>query len=261
MLPFSFRRVANLSKSARLKDRLLEDARLQQMSAIGSNIQQHQCQQPPQCQLTPQLLPPVTATPFTPPSLLLPYPSSPLPLPSPSPPLPLPSPSPPPPPLPLPSPSPPLPMPPSPPLSTDGLEILESSQTFVCPFKYHPVDNQWQRMTCENMGLIYVQSNNITPGGLQVSLTAPASIRSIRGDGNCFFRSLSYIITGSERQHASVRLAIPRHMRAFGHLLHLHHNLIENVNDYIKDGSKLYMGNTSRDLCTDTSTWDLPLCL
>ena len=269
--PFSFQRVANLSKSVRLKDRLIEDARLQQMSVVATegsstqSLQQQmsvvategsstqslrcQCQQPPQCQLPPQPQPlsqqVVPATPFSP----IPLPSlSPPPRPLYSPSLPPPPPLPPPSPLPSPSPSPPPPpaspsqppppttrplhLPPSPSLSIDGLEMLESSQTYVCPYKYHPVDNQWQRMTCENMGLIYIQSNDITPGGLHVSLTVPASIRSIRGDGNCFFRSLSYIITGSEEQHESVRLAIVRHMRAFGHLLHLHHDN-RSIDEYI----------------------------
>ena len=264
--PFSFQRVANLSKSVRLKDRLIEDARLQQMSVVaieGSSTQslqqqmsvvategnstlslQRQCQQPPQCQLPPQPQPlsqqVVPATPFSPiplPSLSPPprplySPSLPPPPPPPSP-LPSPSLSPPPPPSPPPPMTPPLHLPPSPSLSIDGLEMLESSQTYECPYKYHPVDNQWQRMTCENMGLIYIQSNDITPGGLHVSLTVPASIRSIRGDGNCFFRSLSYIITGSEEQHESVRLAIVRHMRAFGHLLHLHHDN-RSIDEYIQ---------------------------
>ena len=265
--PFSFQRVANLSKSVRLKDRLIEDARLQQMSVVateGSSTQslqqqmsvvategsstlslQRQCQQPPQCQLPPQPQPlsqqVVPATPFSPiplPSLSPPprplYSPSLPPQPLPPPPSPLPSPSlsPPPPPSPPPPTTPPLHLPPSPSLSIDGLEMLESSQTYECPYKYHPVDNQWQRMTCENMGLIYIQSNDITPGGLHVSLTVPASIRSIRGDGNCIFRSLSYIITGSEEQHESVRLAIVRHMRAFGHLLHLHHDN-RSIDEYI----------------------------
>ena len=263
--PFSFQRVANLSKSVRLKDRLIEDARLQQMSVVATegsstqSLQQQmsfvategsstqslrcQCQQPPQCQLPPQPQPlsqqVVPATPFSPiplpslsppprplysPSLPPPPPLSPLPSPSPSPPPASPS-------QPPPPTTPPLHLPPSTSLSIDGLEMLESSQTYECPYKYHPVDNQWQRMTCENMGLIYIQSNDITPGGLHVSLTVPASIRSIRGDGNCFFWSLSYIITGSE-EHESVRLAIVRHMRAFGHLLHLHHDN-RSIDEYI----------------------------
>ena len=221
--PFSFQRVANLSRSVRLKDRLIEDARLQQMSVVategsstqslqqlmsvvategsstqslqqqmsvvateGSSTQslqqqmsvvatkgsstlslQRQCQQPPQCQLPPQPQPlsqqVVPATPFSPiplPSLSPPprplYSPSLPPQPLPPPPSPLPSPSlsPPPPPSPPPPTTPPLHLPPSPSLSIDGLEMLESSQTYECPYKYHPVDNQWQRMTCENMGLI-----------------------------------------------------------------------------------------------------------
>ena len=36
--PFSFQRVANLSKSVRLKDRLQEDSRLQQMSTVAPNV-------------------------------------------------------------------------------------------------------------------------------------------------------------------------------------------------------------------------------
>ena len=95
--------------------------------------------------------------------------------------------------------------------TSDDIEILECSQPYVCPYKYHPVDDQWQRTTCANMGLIYIQSSKTTPGGLHVPLTAPTSVRSIRGDGNCFFRSLSYIITGCEEQHKSVRRAIVRH--------------------------------------------------
>ena len=39
------------------------------------------------------------------------------------------------------------------------------------------------------------------------------------GDGNCLFRSLSYIITGSEDQHFSLRIAIVQHMLSIPHML------------------------------------------
>ena len=34
--------------------------------------------------------------------------------------------------------------------ASDDIEILECSQPYVCPYKYHPVDDQWQRTTCAN---------------------------------------------------------------------------------------------------------------
>ena len=47
-------------------------------------------------------------------------------------------------------------------------------------------------------------------GGPDVILTRPdlRFLRSIGGDGNCMFRSLSYVISGSEEHHFEIRLAI-----------------------------------------------------
>ena len=91
-------------------------------------------------------------------------------------------------------------------------ENLDSSQAYICPYKYHPVNEERQRVTCENMGLMYCVSNRTAPGGLHIPLTVPASVRSIKGDGNCFFKSISYVITGCEEQHHFVRRAILIHM-------------------------------------------------
>ena len=224
--PFSFQRVANLSKSVRLKDRLQEDSRLQQMSTAAPNVSSSssELQWPPS--LCPPSQPPLPPSPHP---LLSPVqthkieildgslpPSTPSQL------------------LLLPSPHP----IPSPALSTEShdIEILGSSQAYICPYKYHPVNEEWQRVTCENMGLMYCGSNRTAPGGLHIPLTVPASVRSIKGDGNCFFRSISYVTTGCEEQHEFVRRAILTHMRAFGHLLFLWLNgrTIDNVEEYIQ---------------------------
>ena len=98
------------------------------------------------------------------------------------------------------------------------VEILSTtdSSSFRC---YHPVDTEWQQRTCGDLKLRYCGPNGVTPGGPQVPLTTPLTRRNVKGDGNCLFRSLSYIITGSETQHMAVRQAIVRHMRSIGHFL------------------------------------------
>ena len=58
---FSFQRVANLSKSVRLKDRLQEDSRLQQMSTAAPNVSSSSSElpcPPPLCPPSLPLLPP-----------------------------------------------------------------------------------------------------------------------------------------------------------------------------------------------------------
>ena len=51
-------------------------------------------------------------------------------------------------------------------------------------------------------------------------LTRPncRSLKRIVGDGNCLFRSLCYIITGSEEQHLALRAAIVHHMLSVPHM-------------------------------------------
>ena len=45
------------------------------------------------------------------------------------------------------------------------------------------------------------------------------SLRSIGGDGNCLFRALCYIISGSEAKHGELRSAIVAHMRSIPYLV------------------------------------------
>ena len=79
--------------------------------------------------------------------------------------------------------------------------------------RYHPVDTEWQQNACHLLGITYHRPNGVTPGGPTVRLTYPHVRKRIRGDGNCMFRSFSFIITGSEEEHLLVRRAIVSYMR------------------------------------------------
>ena len=92
-------------------------------------------------------------------------------------------------------------------------DLIEEGATFHT-FKYNPGGVEWQQSMCEQLGLTYRGPNGVTPGGPDVVLRRPTSFRSTDDDGNCLFRSLCYIITGSEADHMIVRAAIIGHMRA-----------------------------------------------
>ena len=51
-------------------------------------------------------------------------------------------------------------------------------------------------------------------GGACTPLSSPQKIKPIQGDGNCMFRALSYVITGSEKHHLQVRANILEHMES-----------------------------------------------
>ena len=64
------------------------------------------------------------------------------------------------------------------------------------------------------MGLKFVKANGVSPGSGDTPLSRPdmRSIKKILGDGNCMFRALSRIVTGSQDQHSVIRAKIVQHM-------------------------------------------------
>ena len=134
-------------------------------------------------------------------------------------------------------------------------------QTEWRDYRYFPVDEAWQRQACRLLNLRFILPFERESGGPDVILTLPdtSSIRHIRGDGNCLFRALSFIITGSESQHSKVRSSIVAHMFNIpelltGHGADGHHNYLtyynggyHSVEDYLTRTSMDVEGSWGTD--------------
>ena len=90
-------------------------------------------------------------------------------------------------------------------INTEGVRSL--SRTAWPAYRYHQVDETWQRNACIRMGLQFREVFQCQDGGTNVILTRPimSTLQNVYGDGNCLFRAFSYVITGSEHQHLEVR--------------------------------------------------------
>ncbi|KAJ8041126.1 hypothetical protein HOLleu_11855 [Holothuria leucospilota] len=73
---------------------------------------------------------------------------------------------------------------------------------------FFPVDSTWANAVAETLGLDNIPQSHTTKATSYISspltstITAsPSAIHRIQGDGNCFFRSLSYLILESEAKH------------------------------------------------------------
>lgn len=69
-------------------------------------------------------------------------------------------------------------------------------------------------------------------------------LHQVRGDGNCFFRAVCYILTGDEMQHKEVRDAIVAHMQK--------PSTDTNLRNYINKEVKTYLATTGMER---TGTW------
>ena len=102
-------------------------------------------------------------------------------------------------------------------------------------FRFNPVNEEWQRNSCAIMGLQFVAASGLNTGGPEVTLICPCTTQSIKVDGNCLFRTLSFIITGSKEQHTLVREAILHHMLQIAHFMLSHHIIGHpSVSEYIQ---------------------------
>ena len=74
---------------------------------------------------------------------------------------------------------------------------------------YQPVCSEWQKERCALLGLTFILVNH--PHLTQPSMIAvshcPLTTARIAADGNCFFRSVSLAVTGSQEFHEELRPA------------------------------------------------------
>ncbi|KAL5489508.1 hypothetical protein EMCRGX_G018606 [Ephydatia muelleri] len=79
---------------------------------------------------------------------------------------------------------------------------------------YQPVCSEWQKERCALLGLTFIRVNH--PHLTQPSMIAvshcPLATARIAADGNCFFRSVSLAVTGSQEFHEELHLLITTYM-------------------------------------------------
>ncbi|XP_076061539.1 uncharacterized protein LOC143037290 [Oratosquilla oratoria] len=78
--------------------------------------------------------------------------------------------------------------------------------------KFNPITVATQRAICNNSGGRLILKKKSGPSG-KINKTfkntsEPLAVKVIKGDGNCFFRSMAFAITGEEDQHPIVRSLI-----------------------------------------------------
>ncbi len=118
---------------------------------------------------------------------------------------------------------------------TAEVMIYETVLRPNCVYRFYPVDEAWRRSVCESLNLTYHGENGVAQGGPKMCLKRPLTIQRISGDGNCFYRSICYILTGSEDEHLVVRRAIVSHMITIG----------DNLTGHLGIGVEQYISNNS----------------
>ena len=98
--------------------------------------------------------------------------------------------------------------------------------------QFIPVTIDWQLSECKTLGLVpYRDSLGQFTSRCSNTLT---NITKIVGDGNCFFRAVSFVVAGTQLHHLLTRAALVSHMRRYCYF-NIFHNTPDEFLRYISD--------------------------
>ena len=87
-----------------------------------------------------------------------------------------------------------------------------------------PLSRAQQLSICERFNIVPQNSELGKISPVDAVTYGPREIRNIIGDGHCFYRAISFSVSGSEDHHMTLRIALHHHMKSNTHLsqfLHL----------------------------------------
>ncbi|XP_030847547.1 uncharacterized protein LOC105443054 isoform X3 [Strongylocentrotus purpuratus] len=79
-------------------------------------------------------------------------------------------------------------------------------------FKFVPLQNNDKQNICSKLNIRYIGKGCDSRLDRNSCIGVPLQSKEITGDGNCFFRAISYVISGTERNHAILRNATVKHL-------------------------------------------------
>ena len=143
---------------------------------------------------------------------------------------------------------------------TDVENVVGPNRTVWPEYRYYQTNVTWQQGACTRLGVRFIHPTGFQPGGPDVILTQPdlRSLRNVQGDGNCLFRALSYVVTGSEAQHMEILNGIISYMLSIepllagydstGHANYLVPFNFSTVQQYINNSDMARSGTWGTDL-------------
>nr|XP_034320143.1 uncharacterized protein LOC117687529 [Crassostrea gigas] len=128
-------------------------------------------------------------------------------------------------------------------LKNDDFMILSHE---IERFMFLPLNEDVKRNLCEqlNVPLMCIENEHI-PQVVEKELTSPATEKEIIGDGNCFFRAVSYSVSNSEDFHSSIRSAVCGHMMTNQELF----------KTFLRNGEGSIESHLSASLMRQEGTW------
>ena len=112
-------------------------------------------------------------------------------------------------------------------------------------YKFSPTTEEDNIKQCELLEIPFKKQPDTIHNDIALP---PKDVQKIKGDRNCFFRALSYALSGSECSHAIMRQRIVNHMRQPTTSKKLERYMNENVDMYLRRSNMVSNGVWATDV-------------
>ncbi|XP_046381067.2 uncharacterized protein LOC124152241 [Haliotis rufescens] len=128
----------------------------------------------------------------------------------------------------------------------DSVEIINIDQNAML---FCPISSDVCEQLCEQLHIQHHCLPKCQDHEFGVEIGEPCRTVHIEGDGNCFFRSLSFAISGKENNHRKVRLAVVAHLREHAESFRpFLRSGYDSVEQYISQSRMWYVGTWATEL-------------
>nr|XP_021334689.1 uncharacterized protein LOC110440049 [Danio rerio]XP_021334690.1 uncharacterized protein LOC110440049 [Danio rerio] len=129
----------------------------------------------------------------------------------------------------------------------DAGDVEFICQTDGVSFQFSPLTMQQEKHICLKLNLVHNEKEQYHSD--EIEMAEPCQTKSIVGDGNCFFRALTYAMTGNEVEHRKCRLSVVNYIlqneQKYNKFLRHGHS---SVPEYIAKSKMRFLGTWATEL-------------
>ncbi|XP_073667604.1 uncharacterized protein [Paramisgurnus dabryanus] len=127
------------------------------------------------------------------------------------------------------------------------MDDIVIGETLNKEFTFQPLTSVDQDALCTSLQL--TNEYNGVQGRTLCFLRVPCKTKSIKGDGNCFYRSIAHAVCGNEDKHLKIRRAVVKHLEAnSSKFVRYLREEYRSVKDYLTQCRMYYSGSWATEI-------------
>ncbi|XP_053179094.1 uncharacterized protein LOC128362380 [Scomber japonicus] len=127
-------------------------------------------------------------------------------------------------------------------------DVVFVSDEMCKQLQFDPLSKEVAQLVCKRVNVEFEKVDEVVSVGVGL-LGSPCKKENIVADGNCFFRAVSLAVSGTQKSHRKIRLAVVKHLEKnasqYNSILRSEYS---SVADYVRESKMSYVGSWATEV-------------